>query len=170
MTRITLLILFLLLMVAPVLSQDATAEPTPEATADAPIVINIEQSPAAPVSDGSLWGYVLVIGSVIIGGVVTLSFVLQGIGNRAAAAAQNPLEMAVIEKGFDSVPSAVLDTIVTPLKQSLERSDAALKQVIDLLQKATDKIPEASKIVTTDALPKESTLTQRLPLPDNPSE
>jgi hypothetical protein len=145
------LCLIVLLLCAPLVAQDATREatsaPTAEATSEAPVIINIEGDAAPVTSDGSLWGYVLVIGGVIVSGFVGVSFVLQGIGNRAAAAAANPLEIAVIEKGFDSIPSAVLNGLVKPLQESLERSDAALKQVLILLSKATDKIPEASKPV-----------------------
>jgi hypothetical protein len=160
-----LIALFTLLCIAPAFAQDATREPTAESTASARL-----PTPAAPSSDGSLWGYVLVIGGVLVGGIVTISLVLQGVGNRAEAAARNPLEMAVIEKGFDSIPSAVLDGLITPLRQSLERSDAALKQVIGLLEKATDKIPETSKTVDPSTLPPMSTLTRPMPLADDTSD
>ncbi|WP_158617201.1 hypothetical protein, partial [Corallococcus exercitus] len=103
-----------------------------------------------------LWGYVLVIGTVIVGGFVGLSYILQGLGNRAAQAASNPLEIAVIEKAYESVPSAIVTAIVTPLQASLERSDKALQDVLKLLEKATDRVPESEKTIN---IPASSTLT-----------
>lgn len=145
MKHLLILITLILALCLPAFAQDATE--AAQATADAPVVINVQPAETPTSTDGSLWGYVIVIGGVIVTGFVGLSFILQGIGNRAQAAAQNPLEIAVIEKVYDSIPSAVVTAIIDPLKASLERSDAALKQVLEFLQKASDKVPESEKPV-----------------------
>lgn len=140
MKKYLLLIALLILCIVPVMGQDATAAATVEAM---PVVIVDGEAPATV--DNSPLGILLTVGVMIVGAITAISLGLQVAGNRAQTAANNPLEIAVIEKAYESIPPAVLTAVVEPLKAALERSDKALQSVLDLLNKAGDKVPEASK-------------------------
>lgn len=173
-TLISILALLFCILALPTLAQESTAEPTPAATVEsapfevvtqeaAPVSVDMDSgsgnvtintggtTPVTPpdaAADTSPLGLLLVVGVGFVGLIVTISFGLQAIGNRAAAAAANPLEVAVLEKVADGIPSTVVTAIITPLKESLERSDEALQKVLLLLSKITDGVPEASKPTT----------------------
>jgi hypothetical protein len=147
------LIVMILLFTIPTHAQDATQEATVEAAPVSVVgegtVINVNPSnPTETPSDGSPLAVLFVIATGFVGVIVAISFGLQAIGQRAQAAVTNPLEIAVLEKGYDSIPSAVVNSIIEPLKQSLERSDEALQQVISLMREMSDKTPKASKPAT----------------------
>jgi hypothetical protein len=185
---IVLVLVGLLLVVSPSLSvfaQDATVEANPIALvteeAAAPVIVcedgatcNVNEGDGTPAPvDNSPLGLLLVVGGGFVSVVAAISLGLQALGNRAQTAANNPLEIAVIEKAYESISPAILTTIIEPLKAALERSDKALQSVLDLLNKAGDKVPEASKPTTpyppatgtplsTDyTLPKTDTLPNR---------
>lgn len=137
---LTILIFALLCLLSSAMAQDVVS--TQEA--QSPVVVNV--APPAPAETGtSPLALLLVIGGGLVSIAVTLSFGLQTIGNRADAANRNPLEVAVLEKAYESIPSAVVATLIKPLQESLERSDAALKQVLGLLGEVSDGTPKASK-------------------------
>ena len=140
-----LIILFALLILTPVMSQDATPQATQEATSEAPIVINIEQ-PAAPVpaSDTSPTGIIVLVLGFAATVMIAISLGLQVIGNRAKQISDNPVAVAALEQTYGSLPDAI-KAATQPITESLERSDAALKQVIALVNKLTDGVPEADK-------------------------
>jgi hypothetical protein len=140
MKYLTLLIL-LFVLVMPAFAQDV---PTAESTVEAMPVVIVGGEGSATV-DNSPLGILLTVGVFFVGLVTALSLGLQVAGNRAQTAANNPLEIAVLEKAYESISPAILSTIIDPLKAALERSDKALQSVLDLLNKAGDKVPEASK-------------------------
>jgi hypothetical protein len=161
MKRSSLIVLVLfLLLVRPTVAQDATVDPAPIAIVtqeaaghttveDGGTVINIE-APAptetpAPVSDNSPLATLAVIAAGFVGIIVALSYGFQAIGNRAQAAVNNPLEIAVLEKAHDSIPASFVQTIIDPLQAALERTTEALVNVTALLKEAGDKTPKASK-------------------------
>lgn len=174
-----LAILFVLLFFfrMPAFAQDATQEATVEAAPisvvgeGTTINVNAPSTPTAPV-DNSPLGLLLVVGGGFVGIIVALSFGLQAIGNRAQSAHNNPLEVAVLEKAYESIPSAFVTTIIEPFKAALERSDKSLQQALLLLNELSDKTPKSSKLapyppVVGTSLSTDYTVTptQTTPLP-----
>jgi len=72
---------------------------------------------------------------------VAVSFAAEKLGNRARAVTQDPVSMSIAERLGDSTPSIV----VLPLVGAMERVTQAMANVTELLRKATDGVPEASK-------------------------
>ena len=72
---------------------------------------------------------------------VAVSFAAEKLGNRARAVTQDPVSMSIAERLGDSTPSIV----VLPLVGAMERMTQAMANVTELLRKATDGVPEASK-------------------------
>jgi hypothetical protein len=192
---ILLLSLLTAISVAPVYAQDATAEATVEANRidivgtsvpsnttveDGGLVINVEapETPAetpAPV-DNSPWGIILAILVVGVGVIVTLSYGFQAAGNRANAANNDPITVAMLERAYDSVPPTAVTTLVQPFQAALERTTAALEKMTALVQEITDKTPKASKPTTPyppatgTPLDKDNTLPKTDTLPNRPAD
>ena len=176
-TRNLAILFVLLFFVHTTFAQDATQEATVEAAPisvvgeGTTINVNAPSTPAAPV-DNSPLGLLLVVGSGFVGIIVALSLGLQAIGNRAQSAHNNPLEVAVLEKAYESIPSAFVTTIIEPFKAALERSDKSLQQALLLLNELSDKTPKSSKLapyppVVGTSLSADYTVTptQTTPLP-----
>lgn len=140
-----LVCLALLLFCLPAFAQDPTPESTPDAS---PVTVNVE-----PNSDGSIWGIVALVVTSIMAIVTSISLALQSVGNRARQIVSNPLTQEILDKAHDSIPASVLHSIVDPLKASLERSDEALKNVIDLLRMLSEGKPEEERVLPRPAHP-----------------
>lgn len=157
-----------------------TQEAAPPITCQegATCIVNEATPETSAPADNSPLALLLLVGGAFVTVVVSISLGLQVVGNRANAAANNPLEIAVIEKAYESIPPTVLATIVDPLKAALERSDKALQSVIDLLNKAGDRVPEASKPAPSTPYPpatgtpldRDYTLPKTDTLPNRPAD
>lgn len=169
MKRLALAFVLLLILSIPVMGQDVEstveANPVSIVTAEAPVnttvedggvVINVEapdapvETPAPPV-DNTPWGIILSILLVGVGVMVTLSFGLQALGNRARAVGNDPSAVSLLERGYDTIIPDAVKAAVGPVKESLERSDQALQDMIALVRKITDGVPEASKVTPPPA-------------------
>ena len=158
MKHLTLIILaFFILIGRPVYAQEvtqeavivATEDPSGTIVEDGGTVINIDV-PETPVeaSDASPLAFLGVLAAGLVGIIVAISYGLQGVGNRANQAVNNPLEIAVLEKAHDSIPAPFVKTIVEPLQSALERTTLALLHVSELLKEASDKTPKSEKPIT----------------------
>jgi hypothetical protein len=145
---IALITIISALCIAPVRAQEASSlgEATPEATVEAPVVINIE--PDAPPATGVDLLAVLfpMILALLAGG--SFAFVLHTLGKR---------EKDILERAFLSLPPEAQETIRAGVGLS-ERALTVLEQITVLL-KAT---VEVSKQIT-DGLPNREPLPGTLP-------
>lgn len=153
-----IILLFIVLCLAgiPAFAQDATQEATQEATVEAQpisvvgegttINVNPSETPATP-SGSDPMGTILQAVLAVCAIVVTASFAIEKLGNRAKAVNANPFETAALEKLGDGVPSVV----VLQLTGAFDRMISAFENLNTTWKEATDKTPKASKPATYPA-------------------
>lgn len=161
------LVFVLLLLCLPVFAQDATAEATLESTPNAPVIVNVETPVTPPANTDNGMSPLLQVVLAVCAIIVTGSFALEKIGNRAKAAMTNQFETMSLEKLGDSVPQVVVGQITG----ALERTTKALENITTLWRQSTDRIPESDK--PTPISPDTSTVsthTLASPATQTPSE
>lgn len=143
MKRLLLLILFLV-MVVPVVAQDATAEAVPTVEAGEVTIIDGEgegttvitvEAPETPVETPAT--NVLSVSNILsflIGGIVSAAGVIAFIGTQARNAMNDPAKMVLAERLGDSVPQETANKLIE-----------GLNNVVDFLKEATDRQPALLK-------------------------
>ncbi len=146
-----LMLIVALLLIYPTWAQEDTPTASAESVTQAPMAVVTEEVPNTgdvivnAGGENSVTSAVVLILGVLATGMIAVSLGLQVIGNRAKQISDNPVAVAALEQGYGSLPD-VIKAATTPIKESLERSDAALKSVIELVKKLTDNVPESEKV------------------------
>lgn len=159
-----LAVLVFLLLCLPTLAQDATLEATVDTApvtviegegGDIDVIVEAPDAPIETPADNTPVAWIALGIGALTSILVGISLGLQVLGNRAAAISADPSAISLLERGYETVLPGAIKAAVDPLKESLERSDKALQQVIDLVRKLTDGVPESAK--KTDAMSRPTT-------------
>jgi hypothetical protein len=161
-----LALVFLLFVLVPVMAQDVPAEPTNQVvdvidgtgegdtvTCESGATCNVEDgndTPVAPV-DNSPLGWLLAGLGVALTVLTAISLGLQLLGTRARSISNDPAALSLLERSYDTSLPDTVKAVVKPLQESLERSDQALQDMISLVRKITDGVPESSKVTPSPA-------------------
>jgi hypothetical protein len=153
--RISILIAILLalLCVVPALAQDSTADPQPAATADAPVVINVEAAPAAnetPVNPDEPW-YVkwLASGTAFL---ITIGVAFRAFNKWLEATKTNPSHMTIGEQVYARLPGPLKAGLVSLIKEFVRLGG----NLDEIFAELGDDVPYVVKVMPKDPDPSPS--------------